>query len=165
MARTSQAQSVARERAAIRGIQKRLQGMTFIILGVPYSAETLEALFQGHIDAVAATASLRAQVAGAVKTAHDLTARLHPIFLALQTILRIQLNNAPDALADFGMVPRKIARRSAATNLIAAVRGKATRVERRTMGKAQKLKIKGTVTPEELAAAVAEVVAAALPDE
>jgi len=156
---TKQVELLARDTKVIAGIQKRLQGMTIVILGVSYSAAQLVAIFQSHIDALNALAALRGQVTAGVQAAATLTEKTNAVFLGIQSEVRNQFNNAPDVLSDLGMTPKKVGTRSPVTNVVAAVKGRATRTRRGTTGSAEKAKVTGGLTPAEIQAAVAAEVA------
>jgi hypothetical protein len=122
---------------------------------VTYTPVALAALFQSQIDALNVVASTRAQWRATVLAARALTLTVNEVYSALQTILRSQYGNASDALADFGMAPRKVTKKSPLTKVIAAERNLATRTARGTRGPKAKLAIQGTASAPEIASSVA----------
>jgi hypothetical protein len=149
----------ARDLAIIAGIKKRLQGSPPIVLGgVSYTADGLVALFQSQIDAGNATVSAKGQWSQAVQNERAVTKKINGALIGFQEIVRQMFDNAPDALADFGLAPRKVAKRDPLTNVVAAEKNRATREARHTLGKKAKLDIQGTVTAASVAAAVAATI-------
>ena len=101
------------------------------------STQTVQTAAAAHTAAVKANRDKRAQTASKVK--------------AYTSIVRGMFGESPDTLAAFGLTPRKVAQKSAATKTIAAQKAKATRKARHTMGKDQKAGIVGTVPPANIA--------------
>jgi len=154
---TSKISIESRDTTLIAGIKKRLSTTVAIIAaGVTYTPVALAALFQSQIDAIALIASTKAQWTAKVASARALTLTVDQVYGALQTVLRAQYANAPDVLADFGMVPKKVATRSPVTNVIAAARNMSTRLARRTTSNKAKLAIHGTASASQIASKVAE---------
>jgi hypothetical protein len=154
---TSKISIESRDTTLIAGIKKRLSTTVAIIAaGVTYTPAALAALFQSQIDAIALIASTKAQWTAKVASTKALTLTVDQVYSALQTVLRTQYAHAPDALADFGMVPKKVSKRSPVTNVIAAARNLSTRQSRRTTGSKAKLAIHGTASESQIASKVAE---------
>jgi hypothetical protein len=146
----------SRDTTLIAGIKKRFSAATTILAAaVTYTPLALVALFQSQIDALNKVLSTRAQWKATVLSARALTLTVNQVYSALQTILRAQYANAPDALSDFGMVPKKVTKRSPVKNVVAAARNLSTRKARNTLGSKAKLAIQGTVTGSQIESEVA----------
>ena len=105
-------------------------------------------------DRVASTQTVQTATAGrtaAVKANRDKRAQTASKVKAYTTIIQGMFAESPDTLAAFGLKPRKVAQKSAATKTIAAQKAKATRKARHTMGNEQKAGIVGTVPASDIA--------------
>ena len=144
-----------RDAKIIAGIQKRLLNVPSVVLaGVTYTPAALTALFQSHIDAANAVDTVKGQWKNAVVAYRTLSKTVTNAVVGLREIVRQMFNNAPDALADFGFAPKKTTPRTPVVKVAAAVKNRATRAARNTVGSKKKLAIKGAVTPSEIGAAV-----------
>ena len=81
----------------------------------------------------------------AVQADHDATAQLKPTLSLLRQMLLTRFAGQIDVLADFGLTERKIPVISPAARAAAALKAKATRAARGTIGKNQKAEIVANV--------------------
>ena len=128
------------------GIKKDLQNVS----SLPAGGETLtmtaiEALVQSRIDAVSAVDVARAHWLDAAAKYEALNTQVTTVVRALrQYVINAFGKNSP-VLADFGFTPPRKAMLTPEENVAKAKKAAATRKARGTMGKKEKLKIKGTV--------------------
>jgi len=138
---------VALAKQLIAGTNKHLAGTAQVMLvGGSYTpaqiAEKLQELVNLRDDVDAAKAATKAKLA-AEKA--DMPA-LRTLMEALVTFVKAAYGSQPDVLADFGVHPKTRAPLSAVAKAAAAVKRKATREARHTMGSKQKKGVKGAVT-------------------
>jgi hypothetical protein len=133
-------------RNVLAGLAKHFEGQTLKLGGPTFSPEQLRAVFQGQLDAIAAVDTARAGLSVAVanerkaaKEAHWFARRLKMYVLALFG------SSAAEELASFGwQAPKKPGPKTVMAKLEGAVKARSTRVARRTMGKRQRKKIRGS---------------------
>jgi hypothetical protein len=94
------------------------------------SSQTVQTAATAHSAAVKMDRAKRAQTDPAVK--------------ALKGVVRGMFPESPDILAAFGLDPVKVGQKTVATKAEAIAKNAATREARHTMGKKEKLAIKGT---------------------
>ena len=101
------------------------------------------------IAADASQAALTAEAAqiAALKEESDVLAQTSAARQALRLIVLGVYSGSPDDLAVFGLKPRKASSETVARRAEAAVKAKATRQARGTMGPKQKLAITGATAP------------------
>ena len=114
------------------------------INGVVYTPQQildqLKALIGAIDDTTQAYAAWRAQ---RLKQ-RQLEEKMHEFVDGLGASVRLKYGNDPKALADFSMEPpKKPGPKTPEVKAEAAVKGKATRAQRGTMGKSQRKKVKG----------------------
>jgi hypothetical protein len=141
-----------RLRQAMSGIEKYFPSLPSLTLaGVSYSLADLRKLFQSGIDASLTSSNSRAKWLADVQVERNAFAKIDPVFRLFKSWVITQLGDTQDAaqkLEDFTFVPRKArTTTTSATKAEAAVKAKATRTARHTMGKQQKKAVKGTVAP------------------
>jgi hypothetical protein len=152
---TNRPTTQTRDAAIISGIKKRFQNVPSVVLGgVTYTPAALAALFQSHINAANAVVTAKGQWKNAIAAYQTLTKTVSNAVTGLQEIVRQMFNNAPDAVADFGFTPKKTTKKSTVIKVVAAAKSRATREARNTLGKKEKLQIKGAVTAQSVGAAV-----------
>ena len=137
---------------AMSGIEKYFLSLPSLTLsGVSYSLADLKKLFQSGIDASLTSSNSKAKWLADVQLERNAFAKIDPVFRMFKSWVITQLGDTQDAaqkLEDFAFTPRKArAKKTAATKAEAAVKAKATRTARHTMGKQQKKTVKGTVAP------------------
>jgi hypothetical protein len=140
-------QVVAFAKQLIAGADKHLTGAAQVtFMGSSYTAPQIAAKLQSLVtlrsDVDAAKATAKAKLAA--ETA-DMPA-LRTFMSALVAYVKVVYGNSPDVLADFGIHPKARAPVSAEAKAAAAVKRKATRAARHTMGTQQKKGITGAVT-------------------
>jgi hypothetical protein len=115
--------------------------------GASFTPAQVEAWFQTLIDLRAAVDDARTVVKAKIAIEAAQTPSLRSQMAAFVAFVKATFGSSPDALADFGLQPRKT--RTPPTidqQATAAARRAATRAARHTMGTAQKKEVKGTIT-------------------
>jgi hypothetical protein len=114
--------------------------------GTPYKARELQQLLQDHVDAQKAADAITSKWHTAVTAARAQGAKVDGVLPNLRTFLINAYGASSQIVADFGFTPK-----ARATTIEAQATGvlkrAATRKARGTMGKKQKSKITGVVTP------------------
>jgi hypothetical protein len=129
----------------IEGIRKRLSPTEPLrLLGVVYLPQELIALFQEERDGITAAEHAEAVARGARKRSRELIQRNHKLRMALEGHVRATFGDDIPLLGDFGYERDKKGHKSVHTKVEAAEKAKATREARKTMGRVQKKKIKGS---------------------
>jgi hypothetical protein len=132
----------------VAGTQKHLSTLTNVIIGsgtfTPAQVETqLNAFATLSTDVTAARAAVKAKVADQVAQ----TPALRAFYTAFIAYVRAAFGNSPDVLADFGLLPKKVAAPlTVAQKAAAAAKRAATREARGTKGPKAKLAVTGNVT-------------------
>jgi hypothetical protein len=104
-------------------------------------------LLQSLADAIAGADTAHASTKDAVARLRAARATVGPVMLAFRRQLLTMFNTAAEKLADFGLQPSKArAPLTSEKKAAAALKRKATRTARGTVGKKKKLAIKGDVT-------------------
>jgi hypothetical protein len=134
----------AADQNLIDGITKHEKSIpSFLIRGTSYKAADVIGIVQAQVNAAKTTFSTRAIWQNAVKAERDERAKNQPFVSALRQTLQAMFSDSVDSLADFGLTPRKPRVITPAKKAAAALKAKATRDARHTMGKNQKKDIKG----------------------
>jgi hypothetical protein len=144
---------VARAQQLSAGAARHLANKTQVeFAGGPFAPAQITTKLQSIVtlrsDVDAARATARAKVAA---ERADMPA-LRAFTGALVAYVKATFGGSPEVLADFGIVPKAPAPRTAVAKAAAAAKGKATRLARGTLGSKQKKAVKGdvvgiTVTP------------------
>jgi hypothetical protein len=147
MATDSRVTLTTRFEDMVKGIRKRFKG-AITIGGVAYTPATLAAVFLGAAEAIKAADRLNQQWLDALAARDRKVAQANLVYaLVRQYIVATSGTQGKAVFSDFGMeAPKPRGRRSAATKAAAAVKGKATRELRGTMGPKQKRGIKANLT-------------------
>jgi hypothetical protein len=128
------------------GIGKNLQNVSSLPAGGSTLTMTaIEALVQSRIDAAIAVNVARADWLDATAKYHALDAQVTPIVRGLRRYVIAAFGENSPVLADFGFTPPRKTVLTPEQNVAKALKAAATRKARRTIGKKEKLKIKGTV--------------------
>jgi len=136
----------ARDGQVIVGIKKDLQNVSSLpIGGTTFTMATIETLIQSRIDAANAVDVARANWLQATAKYEALNAQVTPVVRGLRNYVINAFGENSPVLADFGFTPPKKAVLTPEQNVAKALKAAATRKARGTMGKKEKLKIKGTV--------------------
>jgi len=134
------------DRKVILAIPKYLANVgNMTLAGHPYAAADLVKLFQSRIDLVDAAAAAHAKWIDAVKADRDQVAQTAVVVRAFKDLLRSMFSTQTETLADFGLTPRKVTKKSVDTKAQAVAQSKATREARSTKGKVQKKAVKNPV--------------------
>jgi hypothetical protein len=154
----------AHDGQVIVGIKKDLQSVPSLALGgSTYTPAALTQLIQSRIDAVNTVANAKAQWHDAVTTYAALNSRVTQVVRDLrQYVINASGPDSP-VLADYGFTAPKRTPLTPQQKVAKAALAAATRKARGTLGKKQKLAIKGAVppTPATQGTATAPTVAAA----
>jgi hypothetical protein len=131
----------------IAGTQKHAPTGTITVGSKAYDAATLTKLFQSLVDAIDATDAARARWQDALANEHALRASVLPIVQGYREWVAVTYAGSPSLLADYGVSPRKAPTPpTAEQKAAAALKRKATRAARGTLGSKQKKAVKGDVT-------------------
>lgn len=151
MATTNRPTTQARDAQIISGIQKNLQHVSSLpIGGTTLTPDALVKLVQSHIDSMNVVASSQATWHSQVVSNKALSTQLTPILRGLRQYVIGAYGETNPVLADFGFTAPKKRVLTPEQKAAAAVKAKATRAARHTMGKVQKKSVKGTapaITP------------------
>jgi len=130
----------------IAGTQKHYPSGSLTFGGASYDVTALAQILQGLGNAIAASEAAKAKWNDATTTMRNQTATVGPVMQTYQSYLLATFGNAPAALSDFGLAPRKPRTPLTAEQLAAATaKRKSTRAARGTMGSVQKKSVKGNV--------------------
>jgi hypothetical protein len=136
-----------RIRGLIAGTQKHPPSAPVALGGSTYTAQALEQVFQGLLDALTASDTARAAWEDTVTKVRARKATVLPLARAYANTLLAANGNTSSVLADYGLTPRKARAPMTTDQQAAAVaKRKATRAARHTMGSVQKKAVKGDVT-------------------
>jgi hypothetical protein len=145
------------------GLTKHRQALAALMIGgASHTVDDILAILQARLAAAGAAESTRATWQTAVKADRDERAKTKTFVSGLRQALLVAFTGSIDALADFGLSPRKLRVLTPEKKAAAAAKAKATRVARHTVGPKKKLAIKGTV-PQTAPAASPAVVTAPAP--
>ena len=144
---TTKTNRVVQDQQLLLGLEKHFGKSAVLAFagGKHKVADLLEAL-QARVDASSAVVPAKAAFHAAVEKERDAVASSEDTLAALRTWIVAVHGNDRAILSDFGLAPKK--ERRALTSAEAAQRAlkaKATRAARHTMGSRQKAKIKGDV--------------------
>jgi hypothetical protein len=147
MANVNKSAIQSRDAQLIAGIQKYLMNVASLSLaGSAITPANLVKLIQGQIDQINAVAATKAKWTDAVEANRALGAQVAPIVRGLRAYVLNTYGSGTTTLADFGFSPPKTAEKTPKVKVAAAVKAKATRTARHTMGKVQKKEVTGGVT-------------------
>jgi hypothetical protein len=136
--------TVNKHRQAIAGIRKHFASAPTIVLGgTPTTPNDVIATLQGSIDAIDAATATEQAFHGAVAAQHAAVAKGSGILTDLKTLVKSQLGSSEGVLGDFGFTSPSRQTPDEATKAAAVAKRAATRAARHTMGKRQKLAVKG----------------------
>ena len=134
-----------RIRGLIAGTQKHMPTGPLTVGGATYTGATIVQELQSLADALASVDAAKASWKEALKNETDARAKVDPVVQAYRSWLVASLGGAPSTLADYGLSPPKArAPLTAEQKVAAALKAKATRAARHTMGSKQKKAVTGT---------------------
>src|SRR5260370_27679020 len=128
------------------GLTKHRQALAALMIGgASHTVDDILAILQTRLAAANAAQSTRATWQSAVKADRDERVKTKTFVSGLRQALQVAFAGSIDALADFGLAPRKQRVVTPEKKAPAAAKAKATRIARHTVGPKKKLAIKGTV--------------------
>jgi hypothetical protein len=133
--------SVAASRV-IAGLGKRLADKdSFTLRGVSWTPAKLAALFEAQLDAIRAVDQARAVLAGAVAKERKVSRQARELEVQLKAFVHALFGDSAAAYGDFGWsLPKTPGPKTPLAKLTGAVKARATRLARGTMGKRQRKK-------------------------
>ena len=135
------------DQTMIDGLKKHEPTLSSLVIGgTSYKTSDLIGILQTRIDARNSVVSSRATWQANVKADHDERAQTKTLVSGLRQALLVAFAGQIDALADFGLKPRKTRVVTPEEKTAAAAKAKATRKARNTLGSKQKKGVKGDVT-------------------
>jgi hypothetical protein len=130
----------------VDGFTKHAQTITSLVIGgTSYTTTAIIGVLQARLATSTAAQSTRATWQNAVKADLDERAKTKTFMSGLRKALHVAFDGSIDTLADFGLTPPKKRVVTPEQKAAAALKAKATRAARHTMGSKQKAAIKGTV--------------------
>lgn len=130
----------------IEGLQKHQSVLSSVAIGgVSLTTADVVANLQTLIDSADTATSTRAAWRAAVQADRERIAKAKGFVSGLKQATRVAFAGSIDALADFGLVQRKMHVPTPEQTMAATAKALATRAARHTMGKRQREAIKGTV--------------------
>jgi hypothetical protein len=146
--KTGKSTEVALAKQLVAGTKQHFSNVSSMMFGNgSFTPVQVEAFLQTLIDLRTAVDEAKAQTKAKIVDEAAQAPSLRSQMAAYVAFVKAAFGNSPDALADFGLRPRK-----ARTPLTigqqaeAAAKRAATRAARHTMGSKQKQKVKGTIT-------------------
>jgi hypothetical protein len=131
--------------AVIAGLKKHFAKDKIHLIGSKqYTTEQLVAVFQSQIDATAAVAAANAEMQAAIGRERAIDLHLRDLTRLLKHSMTAAFGLSAKAFADFGWdLPKKPGPKTVKAKVEGAKKALATRKARHTMGKRQRLKIRG----------------------
>jgi hypothetical protein len=143
---TNKDNTINKHRQAIAGIRKHFASApTMVLGGTPTTPNDAIATLQGSIDAIDAASATAHAFHGAVAAQHAAIAKGSGLLTDLKTLVKSQLGSSEGVLGAFGFTSPSRQTPDEATKAAAVAKRAATRAARHTMGKRQKLAVKGDV--------------------
>jgi hypothetical protein len=150
MARRTKVENDAEALDIIHGLSTKLSHVDVITLGgVDYNRTDLIVLFRGVLEAERGTAVAKGKWMQAVANERKVRAKVAPIRNLLRSHLESTYGKGSAVAAAHGFRAKERKKPSVKTRVEAIAKRKATREARGTMGKRQRLKIKGTLPPDD----------------
>ena len=149
---------------AITGLQTYLANRTLVVDGRPVTSKAAVIMIQQGIDAMQAADDAHTAWLLAVAKQRTLVKAITPFLVGLRHYVMTMFGVGSDQYVAFGFPAPKVPVRSPAAKIVGAIKAKATRIARNTMGSKQKLAVTG-VAPTAITVTVGAVptAAAALP--
>ncbi len=145
--KVTKADVLAQTQALIDGLQVKFPNGSLQFGGATFTTATLVGLLKSLIDAIKATNEAQASAKNALIAERSVKQKALPTIRDLKQFLQTTFGNDVQALALFGLEPRKVpAKKSGEQLAAAAAKAEATRNARGTTSKKQKLAVKGNVT-------------------
>jgi hypothetical protein len=138
---------IARDLKMAEGITKHFhKKASFTLSGETYTSDELLSVLQARTDATHAAQTARVAWLNAAAALQEQLAKTDPVLASLQQQLLSTYSPTANELADFGIAPRKRPMLTSEQRVEAVQKRRATRQARHTMGKKQRLDVKGEVT-------------------
>jgi hypothetical protein len=153
MARINRINNQIADQNMLAGVKGNPQSFPLLVVdGKPVTATDAIAALEARIDSSNHVAPAKIALQEAVKTERDERAKSQALVTGLRHALQAAFADSAEELGKYGLKPRKKPVVSPQTRVAAAVKAKATRAARHTMGSNQKKVVKGdvagvTVTP------------------
>jgi hypothetical protein len=137
----------------VNAIKKYLGPKDLLYVGkVQVKATDLGAVYQDALDTRASAVTAKGEYNGALAARDAAEAKRLGADQALEPYVLQRFGANSTEMHDFGFAPKKFAEKSAVTKAKATLLNKATRIARGTTSKKEKLKVKGSLSPEIAAA-------------
>jgi hypothetical protein len=139
--------SLAGDQKLIDGLNKHATTIsTLVIGGAAYKSADIIAILQARIATANGARDARPAWLAAAKADQDERAKTKTFVSGLRQALEVAFAGSIDGLADFGLAPRKPRVTTPEQKTAAALKAKATRAARHTLGPKKKAAVKGAVT-------------------
>jgi hypothetical protein len=136
------------DQTLIVGLNKHATTIPSIVIGgATVAIKDIVTTVQSRIDSAKTVLSTRATWLTAIQADRALQDKTKLLVAGLRQALLVAFAGQIDALADFGLTPRKVHVFTPEQRIAAAAKSRATRAARHTMGSKQKAAVKGTVAP------------------
>jgi hypothetical protein len=147
-AKVNRSQRQAADQSLIDGLQKHASTLSSLTFGgTSHPTAAILAVLQARTASSDAVLPARAAWQSTVQADRDERAKTQAFVSGLRQALHLAYAGSIDALAEFGLKPRKDpAQRTPEQKAAAVAKAKATRAARHTMGPKQKAQVRGTVT-------------------
>jgi hypothetical protein len=138
---------LAELRSLESGVQQYMASDTITIASQTYTGAELLARIQVSLDSATSVQEARGALTDAIAKDRLVRKREASFLQDLRLVIGLRFSNSTETLQAFAIQPKKKRKPpSVQESLAAAAKLRATRAERRTMGKRQKAAIKGNVT-------------------
>jgi hypothetical protein len=143
---TNRSTSLATDQKLIDGLNKHVTTIpTWVIGGASYKSADLVAILQARIASANRARDAKPVWLAAVKADRDEQAKTKTVVSGLRQALQVAFAGSVEVLADFGLAPRKPSVTTPEQRTAAALKAKATRAARHTVGPKKKAAVKGAV--------------------
>jgi hypothetical protein len=143
---TQKAAVEAEYKAVIAGINSELASETsFVVNGTTFTKAELLARFQARLDAAERTKNDRTALHASVAAERQIATDAGTLRMGFKTWLQGRYGKNSSELQKFGFAQAKKPQRPVSNKSLGIAKNRATRTARSTVGKKQKLKIKGVV--------------------
>jgi hypothetical protein len=159
MSANSKSNEVSRVKQLILGINRHFPNASepLTVGGVSRTVTETTALLQSFVELREAVDTAKATSKAKLEAERAQAPSLRGFVATFVTFVKGTFGNSPETLADFGIAPRKAPKPlTAEQKTAAALKRKATRAERHTMGKVQRKAVKGSVQVTVTATPIAE---------
>jgi hypothetical protein len=147
MSTLTKTKQVNADTVLLAGIQKHFANGTFTIQGQPETTAQIAAVIQGRIDKETAITTAKTAWHAAVLASRDMETSTASFVADVRQTILAMYSNSPQVLDDCGVTARKPPTPlTAAQQVVAAAKRKATRAARHTMSPNQKAGVTGSLT-------------------